>query len=66
MSDLADTAQRLRVVKEAYRRFLTLWALDDLVTHPATLAQIRRDMERPRSLYTRDWFSLHRGSGIDD
>jgi hypothetical protein len=28
MNDLADTAQRLREVKEATRNFLTLWALE--------------------------------------
>jgi hypothetical protein len=28
MSDLASTAERLRHVKEATRRFLTLWALE--------------------------------------
>jgi len=30
MNDLAETAQRLRDVKEATRNFLTLWALEQM------------------------------------
>jgi len=29
MAQLVDTASRLRAVRTAYRRFLTLWAFDD-------------------------------------
>jgi hypothetical protein len=35
MSDLATTAQRLRVVKEASTDFLLRWAVDDLMSEMA-------------------------------
>jgi hypothetical protein len=35
MNDLADVAQRLRIVREAHRRFLKLYAMEVAVIEPA-------------------------------
>lgn len=44
MSNLAITAQRLRVVKEASTDFLLRWAVDDLMTEMACGALLWGDL----------------------
>jgi hypothetical protein len=77
MSDLAATAERLRVVKQAYQHFLTLWALDRLMSRPAAADRFHADIEQAASEraaveravedpYNHDWSLLYRGSVLDD
>ena len=77
MSDLAATAERLRVVKQAYQHFLTLWALDRLMTQPASATRFHADIESATEEeaveqdpvgdpHNRDWSLLYRGSVLDD
>lgn len=65
MSRLVRLAEQIRVVKQAQRRFLTLWAIDGLreramaQTDPAS----RVALADP---HNRDWSLLYRGSILDD
>jgi hypothetical protein len=45
ISRLMDTAQRLRIVRAAQRRFLMLWAID----HPEAIEEVARDRDRYRA-----------------
>lgn len=74
--DLIATAQRLRTVRTACRRFLMLWAMSpakarspDSRDHPA----LAGDIDNPEALLraisdpqNRDWSLLYRGSVLDD
>ena len=67
MSELAATAERLRVVKQAYQHFLTLWALDRLMTKPKAADRMHADIERAvEDPHNHDWSLLYRGSVLDD
>ena len=44
MSELAATAERLRVVKDACIDFMTLWALDRLMEEDRLTDRIHRDV----------------------
>ena len=50
MSDLAATAERLRIVKHASQHFLTLWALDHLLTRPGAIQRLRNSWRRMPSV----------------
>ncbi len=67
MTDLAATAERLRVVKQASQHFLTLWALDRMLARPLAADRIRADIEQAiEDPYNKDWTLLFRGSVLDD
>ncbi|HYE20348.1 MAG TPA: hypothetical protein VEA69_18015 [Tepidisphaeraceae bacterium] len=46
MSDLASTADRLRIVKKAREHFLALWALDCLYDHARVGRKLIQDIKR--------------------
>ena len=71
MSDLADTAQRLRQVRDATRQFLALYALESVRervrkgTHAADPDEAV--VEAALSDFNNhDWSLLYRGSVLDD
>ena len=45
ISRLMETANRLRLVRAAQRRFLTLWAVD----HPEAIEELARERDRVRA-----------------
>jgi hypothetical protein len=72
MTELAGVAERLRMVREAHRKFLYYWALEVVSQDAARLDRIARDVEQfagepvvadPHQV---DWSSLYRGSVLDD
>jgi hypothetical protein len=76
MKDLWSTAERLRTVNQARKRFLTLWALDQSTR--LFERQWRRNRIRSADVPTAlapsadavvlpvDWKRLYRGSVLDD
>ena len=44
MFDLSTTAERLRIVKQAYHEFLTLYAIDQALDCPDVTDRICRDV----------------------
>ena len=69
MSELAKTAERLREVKQAYHHFLTLWALDRLMSRPHAVDRFHADVEQAAAIedpHNHDWSLLYRGSVLDD
>ena len=71
MRDLSAVSQRLREVKEAYRNFLILGALDELTTDARKMAVIAADIQKQTAAaisdpHDRDWSRLYRGSVLDD
>jgi hypothetical protein len=74
MSDLAATAERLRVVKQASQHFLTLWALDHLLSRPDSIKHLRANVKNSNPKLdaaisdplNHDWSLLYRGSVLDD
>lgn len=74
MNDIAAIAQRLRVVREAQRRFLGRWAADCLFDRPRSMDRMSTDLEKTPSEQDRqesdpfdhDWSRLYRGSVLDD
>ncbi len=44
MIDLANTAERLRIVKEAHQRFLGLWAVDCLIEQRKPMQKVAADV----------------------
>jgi hypothetical protein len=72
MRDIAATAQRLRAVREAQRRFLGLWAAHCLFDNPRSLDRMATDLEQssldPQDAdpFDHDWSRLYRGSVLDD
>ena len=71
MRDLSAVSQRLRDVKEAYRNFLVLGALEELTKDAKKMAVIAADIQQQNAVaisdpHNRDWSSLYRGSILDD
>ena len=67
MSDLAATAERLRVCKDAYQQFLTLWAIDRMMSRPVTVNRFEADIDAAiADPENHDWSLLYRGSVLDD
>jgi hypothetical protein len=80
MRKLTSTAIRLREVKAAYERFLTLWALDEMTEQPQLMNRVIRDVQESvakraehlqvsRELadpQNHNWLHLYRGSVLDD
>jgi hypothetical protein len=75
MQDLAAMARRLRQVKEAYRNFLVLWALDGMAADPAAMERMAADVDAPDAddaeaaladPHDHNWSLLYRGSVLDD
>jgi hypothetical protein len=72
MQDLAAMARRLRQVKEAYRNFLVLWALDGMAADPAAMERMAADVsanDAEAALadpHDHNWSLLYRGSVLDD
>lgn len=65
--DLAATARRLRKVKDAYRDFLVLWALDSMAADRGTMARLSADVEAAiADPHDHNWSLLYRGSVLDD
>ncbi|MCC6424317.1 MAG: hypothetical protein IT447_12635 [Phycisphaerales bacterium] len=67
MREIASTAQRLRTVREAQRRFLGLWAAHCLADK--NLDRMACDVEQVRAdddPFDHDWSRLYRGSVLDD
>ena len=66
MSDIAATAERLRVVKNACSEFITLWALDCLMAEPRLSDRFQRDLLNAPQHSENNFLSLHSGRGLDD
>ena len=74
MSDLAATAERLRIVKNASQHFLTLWALDHLLSRPSAIKRLQTNVKKGSPAIdaalsdplNHDWSLLYRGSVLDD
>jgi hypothetical protein len=72
MSDLADTAHRLRQVKNATRQFLALYALETArervrdQAHAAPSTQAAALESAVCDYNNHDWSLLYRGSVLDD
>ena len=71
MRDLSVVSQQLREVKEAYRNFLILGALEELTMDTRKMAQIAEDIQRQAAAaisdpHDRNWSQLYRGSILDD
>ena len=71
MRDLCVVSQRLRDVKEAYRNFLILGALEELTMDTRKMAIIAADIQKQASAaisdpHDRNWFNLYRGNILDD
>jgi len=70
MRDIAATAQRLRTVREAQRRFLGLWAAHCIADR--SLDRMAVDLEQAQleqgeaDPFDHDWSRLYRGSVLDD
>lgn len=66
MRDLCEVAEQIRAVRQAQRKFLELWAMEQAVVHPG-LDRMAADVEkicsgaRPIAL-----FDLNEGAGRDD
>ena len=78
-AQLADVAWRLRQVKEAYREFLTRWALERMADDAEAMQRLADDMdgvlqaeEGPdgardeKNPYDAGWTGLYRGPDLDD
>lgn len=69
MSDLAATAERLRIVKRASEHFLALWALDHLLGRPLAMEQFHTDIHRANADLVHDPCAplpVDRHAGLDD
>ena len=71
MRPLATAARNLREVKEAYRNFLVLWALDRMIADSDAMARVAADLRRQADQALADphdhnWSLLYRGSVLDD
>jgi hypothetical protein len=72
MDDIHATVQRLRMVRQARSRFLSLWAMECVRRRSQGLEHLAADLSRARSEraaadpYNRDWSLLYRGSVLDD
>ena len=68
MSDLAATAQRLRMVKQATREFLSLWAMHDPADRFDELegAESTAADTELADFNSHDWSLMYRGSVLDD
>ena len=75
MQDLAAMARRLRQVKEAYRNFLVLWALDGMTADRAMMERVAADVDDAEGAdaeaaladpHDHNWSLLYRGSVLDD
>ena len=71
MRELSAAAKSLREVKEAYRNFLVLWALDRLAASPEAMNRVAADMQRQSeealaNPYDHNWSLLYRGNVLDD
>lgn len=67
--DLWNTAERLRAVRSARQKFLTMWALDQAHRHLEQQWKLRgkrvRD-SRDSDVQHPNWKALYRGSVLDD
>ena len=73
MSELLATAERLRTVKNAFREFIELWAIDTLMQEHASSDRIAGDILRAAEMPdTAEQFEannlsfLYQGRGLDD
>ena len=66
MSDLAATAERLREVKQATRRFLLLWAQDTARDRNGESDETSKIEAELADFKNHDWSLLYRGSVLDD
>ena len=76
MSDFVGTAKRLRMVRQAQRSFLKMWALQEMSARPATLDRVAHEIEQLSDAaaaehalgdpFNHDWALLYRGDVLDD
>jgi len=66
MRDLAETAQRLRLVKQATRDFLSRWAMSDPMDEESADVAVATDTAEIADYKNHDWSQLYRGSVLDD
>ena len=67
MSELMATAERLRVVKNAFQEFIELWAIDRLMEEHAASDRIAGDIIRASEKSEIGGLSsLYPGRGLDD
>ena len=67
MSELAATAERLRVVKDACLDFITLWAMDQMMAENHLYDRIHGDViSAPQSTENSGFANLYSGRCLDD
>jgi hypothetical protein len=73
MSELIATAERLRTVKNAFREFMQLWAIDALMAQHRSIDWIVGDILRAsestdavKKSQTHNLSFLYTGRGLDD
>lgn len=68
MRDLAETAQRLRLVKQATRDFLSRWAMNDPMDDDSAdkAVAVATQASEIADYKNHDWSQLYRGSVLDD
>jgi hypothetical protein len=78
-AQLADVAWRLRHVKDAYREFLTRWAVERMADDAEAMQRLADDMDgalqageasedgrAEKNPYDTGWTGLYRGPDLDD
>lgn len=75
-AQLADVTWRLGLVKEAYRDFLTRWAVERLADDADAMQRLADDMDgvlqddgdgpNDKNPYAPGWSGLYRGPDLDD
>lgn len=75
-AQLADVAWRLGLVKEAYRDFLTRWAVERMADDADAMQRLADDMDgvlhdggdagNDKNPYGPGWSGLYRGPDLDD
>jgi hypothetical protein len=75
-AQLADVACRLQQVKEAYREFLTRWAVERMAEDADAMQRLADDMDGvlqddcdardEKNPYAPGWTGLYRGPDLDD
>lgn len=70
MTDILSTAQRLRAVNQARRKFLSFWAAERLIEQSGMIERMAADLDSAPATSSapakHDWSPLYRGSVLDD
>ncbi len=66
MAELSTTAERFRLVKDAYHDFITLWALDRALEQQAVTDRIYREVMDAKDSGYFGRSGLYQAGGMDD